>query len=68
MLSFINGILNVLRLLIESNNVLDTDGYKSKLAGINDFDFKQFESSQYRKMGEEKYIVFFTVDKKKPKV
>ncbi|MGD9487513.1 MAG: DGQHR domain-containing protein [Calditrichaceae bacterium] len=57
--TFINGILNVLRLLIENNKVSTIDDYKIKLNGIDKFDFKKFKSSQYRKMGEEIYNKYF---------
>lgn len=57
--TFINGILNVLRLLIENNKVSTVRNYKLKLKKIDKFDFKQFKSSQYRKMGEAIYIKYF---------
>ena len=55
----INGIINCLRLLIENDKVGDVDYYKKKLKGIAKFPFKQYKSSQYRKMGEEIYRRFF---------
>lgn len=51
--SFINGVLNVLRLLIENNKVNDIEAYKTKLKDIDTFNFKQFKSSQYRSLGKE---------------
>ncbi len=57
--TFINGILNVLRLLIENNKVASIDDYKIKLKDIDKFDFKEFKSSQYRKMGNAIYDKFF---------
>ncbi|SHG03893.1 DGQHR domain-containing protein [Chryseobacterium vrystaatense] len=57
--SFINGILNVLRLLIENNKVSTTEDYKNKLNEIDKFDFKQFKSSQYRKLGKKIYNQYF---------
>lgn len=57
--TFINGILNVLRLLIENNKVLTIENYKRKLKDIDKFDFKKFKSSQYRKMGEDIYNKYF---------
>ncbi len=57
--TFINGILNVLRLLIENNKVASIDDYKLKLKDIDKFDFKDFKSSQYRKMGNAIYDKFF---------
>lgn len=57
--SFINGILNVLRLLIENNKIATIESYKNQLSGIDKFDFKKFKSSQYRKMGEAIYNKYF---------
>lgn len=57
--SFINGILNTLRLLIENNKVSTIEDYKTKLDKIDKFDFKQFKSSQYRKLGEKIYADYF---------
>lgn len=53
--TFINGILNVLRLLIENGKVGSFDQYDIKLKQINNFDFKKYKSSQYRKMGIDIY-------------
>lgn len=58
--TFVNGILNVLRLLIANACVSDVETYKSKLRDINEFDFKKYKSSQYRKMGEDIYNKYFT--------
>jgi DGQHR domain-containing protein len=55
----INGIINCLRLLIENNKTGAMDYYKKKLKGIAGFPFKDYKSSQYRKMGEEIYQRFF---------
>jgi DGQHR domain-containing protein len=55
----INGIINCLRLLIENDKTGDMDYYKKKLKGIAEFPFKDYKSSQYRKMGEEIYRRFF---------
>ncbi|KJS05735.1 MAG: hypothetical protein VR77_07400 [Flavobacteriales bacterium BRH_c54] len=57
--TFVNGMLNVLRLLIENNKVSTTKNYSSKLNNINKFNFKQYKSSQYRKMGEDIYKKYF---------
>lgn len=57
--TFINGVLNVLRLLIENGKVGDMEFYKSKLEKIDAFDFKSYKSSQYRKMGEKIYNDYF---------
>jgi DGQHR domain-containing protein len=59
--TFFNGFLNVLRLLIENNQLSDFGGYKTKLSGksINKFPFKNYKSSQYRKMGLDIYNKYF---------
>ena len=57
--TFINGILNVLRLLIENNEVSDVDHYQTKLGSVNNFKFKEYKSSQYRKMGKDIYLNHF---------
>jgi DGQHR domain-containing protein len=57
--TFINGVLNVLRLLITNKKVSTPENYRKKLTGVNDFDFKKFKSSQYRKMGETLYLKYF---------
>lgn len=57
--TFINGIFNVLRLLIENNKVYGVETYKSKLKDVNNFDFKKYKSSQYRKMGQDIYNKYF---------
>ncbi|QNR87044.1 DGQHR domain-containing protein [Pedobacter riviphilus] len=60
--TFINGILNVLRLLIESNNVSTVEEYQKRLEGINGFGFKKYKSSQYRKMGLDIYKEYFKIE------
>ena len=55
----INGILNVLRLLIENKKVVSSKEYIQLLKGIDDYDLKRFKSSQYRKLGEDIYKKFF---------
>ena len=59
--TFFNGLLNVLRLLIENNQVSDFNGYITKLKGknIDQFPFKNYKSSQYRKMGQDIYNKYF---------
>ncbi|WP_026451578.1 DGQHR domain-containing protein [Aequorivita capsosiphonis] len=57
--TFINGVLNILRLLIENNKVSTVENYKLKLKNINKFEFKKYKSSQYRKMGEAIYKEYF---------
>ena len=59
--TFFNGILNVLRLLIENDKINDFKGYNKILENqnFNEFKFKSYKSSQYRKMGEDIYNQFF---------
>ena len=59
---FVNGVLNVLRLLIKHNKVSTVENYKIKLENINKFDFKQFKSSQYRKLGEAIFNQYFQLE------
>ncbi|MBL6873303.1 MAG: DGQHR domain-containing protein [Flavobacteriales bacterium] len=59
---FVNGVLNVLRLLIKHNKVSTLENYKIKLENINKFDFKQFKSSQYRKLGEAIFNQYFQLE------
>jgi DGQHR domain-containing protein len=58
--TFINGILNTLRLIIENDKVMTADKYSALLNGIDKFNFKRYKSSQYRKMGEDIYRKYFS--------
>ncbi len=57
--TFINGVLNLIRLLIVNDKLADFDTYRKHLASIKDFDFKKYKSSQYRRMGEKLYNDYF---------
>lgn len=57
--TFINGILNVIRLLIENGKVSTIEEYVLRLNGLDQFKFNTHKSSQYRKMGEDLYKKFF---------
>ncbi|MFT4170412.1 MAG: DGQHR domain-containing protein [Dysgonomonas sp.] len=59
--TFFNGILNLLRFLIENNQVNGYMEYSKKLSGkdFNKFPFKSYKSSQYRKMGQDIYVKYF---------
>lgn len=59
--TFINGILNVLRLLVQNNKIASVDYYRAKLKGIDGFNFRQYKSSQYRKLGEDIYNAYFNM-------
>lgn len=56
---FVNSVLNVLRLLIEDNKVSTVEDYGKKLKGIESFPFKNYGSSEYRKMGKDIYNKYF---------
>lgn len=55
----LNGIMNVLRLLIENDQVSSAEEYKKLLNGVKTFHFRDFKSSQYRRMGEKLYSEYF---------
>lgn len=57
----INGILNMLRKMIENNKVMDDNkAYENIFAKLNDFDFKKYKSSTYREMGIDMYNKVFS--------
>ncbi len=58
--TFINGIINCLRKLIENNKVGDIPYYKTKLKNISDFDFLSYKASHYAEMGKDLYEKFFS--------
>ena len=55
----LNGIMNVLRLLIENNQISSVEDYFKSLNGVDTFRFRDYKSSQYRRMGERLYSNFF---------
>lgn len=55
----LNGIMNVLRLLIENNQISSVEQYYKSLNGVDVFRFRDYKSSQYRRMGERLYSDFF---------
>lgn len=57
--TFINGVLNLIRLLIENNKLASFESYRSRLNSIKEFEFKRYKSSQYRRMGEDIYNQYF---------
>lgn len=59
--TFINGLLNLIRLLIENDKLNGFEFYKNQLIPVNEFDFKIFKSSQYRKLGEALYNKYFNI-------
>ena len=57
--TFINGVLNLIRLLIENDKLTNIECYRKYLVDIKDFNFKQYKSSQYRRLGEDLYEMYF---------
>jgi len=55
----LNGIMNVLRLLIENDQISTVEEYVKLLIGVEKFQFRDYKSSQYRRMGEKLYSDFF---------
>ena len=58
--TFINGFLNLLRIIIENDKVLyRSSDYAKHLSSIGSFPFKDYKSSHYRKMGQDLYDKYF---------
>lgn len=55
----INGFIVCLRKVIEHGNVHKFQYYQKKLANLQDFQFGEYHSSQYGRMGEELYNNYF---------
>ena len=55
----INGFIVCLRKIVEKRGVHKFGYYKAKLASLHEFDFSEYRSSQYGRMGEELYKQFF---------
>jgi DGQHR domain-containing protein len=51
--TYVNSFLITLRLLIKEGKSLDATYLEQGLAGIDDFDFSKYHSSQYKRMAEE---------------
>ncbi|PKD18395.1 hypothetical protein APR41_04390 [Salegentibacter salinarum] len=56
----INGFIICLRQIIENNHKTDYAYYKNKLKHLNSFDFSEYKSSQYGRMGRDIYNKYFT--------
>lgn len=56
----INALLICLRVLIEKGESSNFATYKKHLSGLNGFNFKDYHSSQYKRMAEAIYLKFFT--------
>lgn len=59
-ITFVNGILNLLRMIIENDKMLyDPIEYSKHLVNIGSFPFKSYKTSHYRKMGQDLYDKYF---------
>lgn len=58
--TFINGVLNLIRLLIENDKLTNIEFYRNHIAAVKDFNFKNYKSSQYRRLGEDLYKKYFS--------
>jgi len=59
-ITFINGILNLLRFIIQNDKTIYTpEEYTKRLKSISGFDFRSYKTSHYRKMGEDLYNNLF---------
>lgn len=56
----INGILNLLRILVSEDKLSTSEDYFQILKGINEFPFKAYTSSQYHKMGQDMYNKYWS--------
>lgn len=55
----INGFIVCLRELIKTNKISDEESYKTKLAGIDQFDFSTYKSSHWKQLGVALFNQFF---------
>jgi len=51
--TYVNSFLITLRLLIKHGKSIDAANLNKAFAGIDDFDFRKYHSSQYGRMAEE---------------
>ena len=58
--TFINGVLNLIRLLIENDKLTNFESYRNHIAAVKEFNFKNYKSSQYRRLGEDLYKKYFS--------
>ena len=56
----INGFIVCLRRIIENDRLYKFEYYQKRLAGLSNFDFKKYRSSQYGSMGDELYKQHFS--------
>lgn len=59
-ITFVNGFLNLLRMIIENDKTLyNTEEYIKHLSAIGSFPFKSYKTSHYRRMGQDLYEKYF---------
>ncbi len=58
--TYINAFLITLRILISNGKPMTFEFFSQRLKGIDEFDFKAYHSSQYRRMAEEIYRIHFS--------
>jgi DGQHR domain-containing protein len=60
-ITFINGILNLLRCMLSNNQqLLSAEEYIKKFKGLEKFKFRTYKTSHYKRMGEDIYNFIFT--------
>jgi DGQHR domain-containing protein len=57
--TILNGLLICFRNVIKNKGLMTQQQYEEKLTGLNSFNFKQYKSSQYSRMGLALYSKFF---------
>jgi DGQHR domain-containing protein len=57
--TFINGFVVCLRMLVAAGKVGSTSSYQSKLAGLDQFNFGAYKSSNWRALGEKLFTTYF---------
>lgn len=63
--TFMNGILNLLRLIVQNyRRTFTIDEYTRKLIGVDSFKFKDYKSSHYRQLGEDLFDTYFRASAK----
>lgn len=62
-ITFINGLLNLIRFIIRDGSLFTIEEYRNKLQGLSSFPFRTYTSSHYKQMGEAIYNRFFKIDK-----
>lgn len=56
----VNGVIACLRKITQEGKTFSVDEYRTKLKGIETFQFDKYKSSQYNRMGDELYKRYFS--------